>query len=357
MAPDGLRGGMIGAGAWSVNQLDAWRHVSGARIVALCDRMPDRLSRIADQFEIEKRYADPAAMLQQEELDFLDICTRPASHAPLVRLGISRQLPVLCQKPFCTSLEEAVEVVAECERAGTRLMINENFRWQAWYQKTKEILASGLLGKPFFAKIEERVRTTLPHFDHPQAYLAEMPRLILYEMGVHYLDTLRYFFGMPEAVTARLHHISPQIQGEDVQVLLLEYPDLTAVIESSWVSVPIPGIDAPTDGGLPLIARLEVDGPLGTLSLAVDGTLSVYTDHGVQSWNFDPLTEADGQRGALQHFVNCLREGNPFDTSGAANLETLALVWAGYRSNQTRQRISPVELLRLAGWQTGGQTQ
>jgi len=336
-----LRGGMIGAGAWSANQLDAWQKVNGAEIVALCDRLPDRLAQIANRFDIRQRYTDPGEMAARETLDFMDICVRPASHAQLVRLAVANRLPVICQKPFCTSLGEAVEVVQTCERAGVRLMINENFRWQPWYRKVREILDSRMIEEPFFVKIEERARTTLPHFEHPQAYL--------YEMGVHYLDTLRFLFGMPSAITARLHHVSSQMQGEDVQVILLDYANLTAVIESSWVSVPIPGIDTPADGSPALISRLEVDGPQGTLSLAVDGTLSLYTDQGDETWRFSSDTEADGRRATLQHFVDCLRDGSQFETGGRDNLKTMALVWAGYRSAETRSTVSPAELLREAG--------
>jgi len=352
MSDDLLRGGMVGAGVWSENQLDAWQKVSGAKISALCDRIPDRLEQVANRFEIHQRYTDPGEMIARENLDFLDICVRPASHAQLIRLAVLHRLPVICQKPFCTSLTEAVAVVQTCNRADARLMINENFRWQPWYRKVREILDSGIIGEPFFVKIEERARTTLPHFDHPQAYLAEMPNLILYEMGVHYLDTLRFLFGMPAAITARLHHISPLMQGEDVQVILLDYPHLTAVIESSWVSVPIPGIDAPADGSPALISRLEVDGSQGTLSLAVDGTLSLYTDRGDKTWHFSPDTEADGRRATLQHFIDCLHDGCPFETGGSDNLETMALVWAGYRSAEALTTLSPAELLRDAREQT-----
>lgn len=349
MPEETLRGGMVGAGVWSACQLEAWQKVNGARIIALCDRLPERLQSAAALFNIQRCYTDPAEMIAREELDFLDICARPSSHAPLVRLAAAHGLPVLCQKPFCTSLEEAVSVARECQQGGVRLMINENFRWQAWYRKVKVVLASGVLGQPFFVKMEERVRATLPRFENPQAYLAEMPRLILYEMGVHYLDTLRFLFDMPRQVTARLHHISPQVQGEDVQVILLDFERLTGLIESSWVSVPIPGIDIPADGSPALIARLEIDGPQGTLELGVDGVLNLHTDAGSNTWRFPLDTEADGRRAALQHFIDCLRDGSPFETGGMDNLQTMALVWAGYRSAETHTAVSPAELLAAAG--------
>jgi len=326
------RGGMIGAGAWAANQLDAWQEVQGAQIVALCDRHPERVQPMAERFGISRIYPDFAEMLAHEGLDFVDICTRPYSHASLIRQAARRGLQILCQKPFCTSLQEAQDIVAECEQADVRLMVNENFRWQAWYRKTKELLQAGVIGKPYQAKIQERCRATLPRFVTAQAYMAEMPKLILYEMGVHYLDTLRFLFGEPESVTARLHHVSPLIQGEDVQIILLSYSGMTALIESSWASVPVPGWDIPYDGREALIARLEIDGPLGTIFLGPDGVLHLYKDGEHQAWAFPDTTEPESRAAAQHHFIACLNSGAEFETSGRETLKTMALVWDCYRS-------------------------
>jgi predicted dehydrogenase len=338
------RGGMIGAGAWAANQLEAWQGVPGAQIVALCDRHPERIQPMADRFGISRIYLDFSEMLAREELDFVDICTRPYSHARLVREAAGKGLQILCQKPFCTSMKEAEEVVAECEQAGVRLMVNENFRWQAWYRKTKELLQEGVIGKPYQAKIQERCRATLPRFGSAQAYMAEMPRLILYEMGVHYLDTLRFLIGEPETVTARLHHISPFMQGEDVQIILLAYPELTALIDSSWASVPVPVWDLPIGAREALIARLEVDGPLGTIFLGPDGSLHLYRDGEHQEWLFPDTTEAESRAAAQRHFVTCLDSGAEFETSGRETLKTMALVWSCYQSAEEGRTLRPYEV-------------
>jgi predicted dehydrogenase len=70
---------------------------------------------------------DRGRCLERAQLDFVDICTRPYSHAPFARLAAEQGLPVLCQKPFCESLEEVQALVEVCDKAGVRLMINENF--------------------------------------------------------------------------------------------------------------------------------------------------------------------------------------------------------------------------------------
>jgi predicted dehydrogenase len=278
------RGGMIGAGAWSAVQLDAWAEVPNAEIVALCDRHPDRRNSVLRRFGIPQGFDDFEVMLDEAELDFVDICTRPYSHAPLAKLSARRELPILCQKPFCTSLEEAREVVDYCEQAGVRLMVNENFRWQVVFRQIKELLDGGIVGKPFMSRLQDRVRMTLPQFSHRQSYLAEMPRLIAYEMGVHYLDTLRFLFGDPDTVFARLHHVSPHVKGEDVQVITLGYEGLTCQVVTSWASVPVHRTEGEKKGAAVEPPRIEIDGPQGPLVYGWDGALHfllmVITDSG-----------------------------------------------------------------------------
>jgi predicted dehydrogenase len=334
------RGGMIGAGAWSEIQLNAWAGVPNVRIVALCDRHPERRDPIAKRFDIPHAFDDLAAMLDQADLDFVDICTRPYSHASLTKLAAERGLAVLCQKPFCQSLEEARDVVVFCEQAGVRLMINENFRWQAWYRKIREMLDSGQLGKPFLVYIHRRLRVSLPEFDHRQAYMKDMPHWAVYELGVHYLDTLRFLFGEPDLIFCRLHRVSSEIKGEDVQVITLGYPGLTCLIQQSFASVAVPGIDRPEGGSDAMAHGLQIDASTGTLVLQPDGALHLFTDAGHEQWQFLPDTLERSRAAAQQHFIDCLASGAEFETSGRDTLKTMALVYAAYRSAEEGRSIT-----------------
>lgn len=321
------RVGVVGVGAWSETQLTAWSRVEGARVVALCERDAERRFAAIDRFDVPLGFDDAATMLGEAELDAVDICTRPSSHAGLIRLAVDRGLPVLCQKPFCTSLDEAEALVKLCREADVRLMINENYRWLPWYRNAKTVLDSHVIGEPFFAHIHERARLSLPRFDHRQAYLAEMPRLVVYEVGVHYLDVMRFLFGEPETIYARMHKVSPYMQGEDVASIILGYPKLTASIMTSWASVPVQS------------PRFEVDGDLGTLATD-SNSIDVYSDGGRTS--SDVAGDwSEGFSDALRHFVDCLRSGEEFETSGADTLKTMALVYATYRSAD-EGRVIPV---------------
>jgi len=122
------------------------------------------------------------------------------------------------------------------------------------------------------------------------------------------------------------------MKGEDVQILLLNYPRMTALVDSSWASVPVPGWDKPMDGSEALIARLEIDGPNGTIFLGPDGTLHLYLDNDHQTWFFPTTTEAESRVSTQSHFINCLKTGEDFETSGRYTLKTMALLWKCYES-------------------------
>ena len=175
-----------------------------------------------------------------------------------------------------------------------------------------------------------------------------MPRLAVYELGVHYLDVFRYLFGNPTTVYARLHKLSEEIAGEDVQIITIGFADktLTGIINHSWASVPIPGQDF-GDGLTPLeIAHpMKIDGTKGTISLKADRTLHLITDDDHQTWEFPIDAHAQAHAAAQQHFVDCLTYNSPFETSGHDYINTMVLVYAAYESSEQGRVISVDRLL------------
>ena len=96
-------------------------------------------------------YADYRALLDTEDLDFVDIATAPAVHREQVLAVAARHLPIFCQKPFATSMAEAHEMQQACSAGGVRCIINENWRWRRWYQEIKALIERGTIGKPHYA--------------------------------------------------------------------------------------------------------------------------------------------------------------------------------------------------------------
>jgi predicted dehydrogenase len=202
-----------------------------------------------------------------------------------------------------------------------------------------------LLGDVFFVRIYQRHRLTMPIFDHDQRYFTEMPQLLLYEVGTHLLDVSRYLFGEPQAVYTRLHHISPDVIGEDVQVINLAYENMTMVIHDSWASVPIPDLDRPGFERRWHRRLLEIEGTQGTLVLRPDTSIDFYSDSDEQHWPPAETGMAEAHIAAQQHFIDCLESGAEFETSGEETIRTMALVFACYQSAEQGVVVKPETLI------------
>lgn len=340
-----LRGGLIGCGFFAVNHMHGWRDAEGAEIVAICDRDPERLKAVGDEFGIEKRYADAKEMMTEEKLDFVDIATTVNSHRALVELAASHKLPTICQKPFAPTLADAKAMVEACRKAGVPLMVHENFRWQSPIQAVKAVIVSGEIGTPFFGRISFR-----SGFDvfSGQPYLAEGERFIVEDLGIHILDIARFLFGDVATLTARTRRINADIKGEDVATMLLDHENgITSVVDCSYATKlavePFPE------------TLVEIDGSEGTLRLAQGYRLTVTGKSGTAErdvsppllpWASRPWHNIQESVAAIQqHWADSLRAGTETSTSGADNLKTFALVEAAYAGAASRKPVRLADLL------------
>lgn len=341
-----LRGALIGCGFFAVNQMHAWRDIVGATIVAICDRDPDRLRIVGDQFGIAKRYTDAAELFAGESLDFVDIATTAPSHRPLVEMAAAHRVPAICQKPFAPTLAAAKAMVKACVEAGVPMMVHENFRWQSPIQAVRAVLDSGEIGTPFFGRIS--FRSAYDVFSG-QPYLAKGKRFIIEDLGIHSLDIARFLLGDVSTITTRTARINPSISGEDVATMLMDHKSgATSVVDCSYATKlavePFPE------------TLIEIDGSDGTIRLAQGYRLTVTGKNGTRatdvsppllSWASRPWHNIQESVVAIQkHWVECLAKGTEPATSGADNLKTFALVEAAYLGAASHEPVQLDALLK-----------
>jgi len=335
---------LLGAGFAGRRQAAGWRASKDARLVGIWSRTHANSESLAADYDTEA-YQDLDALITSPLVDAVDIATAMESHLALAIRAAEAGKNVLCQKPLAPNLAEARRLVDSCDQAGVRLMVNENFRWRPWYRTIRELLDAGTIGKPFYLRLDARSGWALTTRDRPsqqvfasQAFLRTMTPLILLEVGVHYLDIVRCLFGDPDQVYARTLKITPRdvVRGEDVASLMLAYPDRTAVVEMSWASS---GYGDETEFQPDIVA---IEGSAGTLFLERSGQVrSVDRDGLTRSVAVDTAGYAEASWAApLQHFVDRLEDGGPFETSGVYGLETLRMVFQSYRSARTGAAIN-----------------
>ncbi len=166
-------------------------------------------------------------MLEQERPDFVDVITPPDSHLEMCQAAGELGIHVICQKPLAPTIARTRGRSWPTPSAsGIRFMVHENFRFQPWHREIKKLLRAGAIGDKLHS-LGFRMRMGDGWGDDAylarQPYFRTMPQLLVFETGVHFIDTFRYLAGEVEGVYANLRKLNPVIAGEDAGVILFEF--------------------------------------------------------------------------------------------------------------------------------------
>jgi predicted dehydrogenase len=315
--------GIVGAGWVTAYHLPAWqKQAHRVELVACADGWPVAARRRPDAFGIPRIYPDAGAMFAGEQLDIVDIAAPREFHAELIGLAAERGLDMLCQKPLATNFG-AAEVVVAGLPASAHLMVHENWRFRAWYRRLKQWLDEGLAGEVRQVSLEflsggmilvDGNRPALVR----QPFFRQQPRLLVMEVLIHQLDTLRFLLGEMDVVAARLERSNDDIVAEDVAAVTLRR-------RRDGVLVQLTG-NLAVHGKPPIPRdRLRIFGSKGTLELDGD-RLSAFGPE-PRDESFDAAATYQGSYdAAIVHFLDGLEDGGVFETSPADNLATLRLV-------------------------------
>jgi predicted dehydrogenase len=272
-------------------------------------------------------------MLDNEALDFVDIATRPDTHLAPVHAAVRRRLPAICQKPMAPSLEEAAQMAGLTKDSGVPVMIHENWRWQPWYREAKRRIEAGNIGTPITYYFRHRQRDGLGSTPYPnQPYFKEMPRLLMFETLVHYIDTARFLFGEIDGVFARTRKHNPVIKAEDGATIVLDHAHVMGTISGNrYLNPEQPG---------PAMGEALLEGDESWIRIMANGDLFL---GGEIVWRC-PTQEGykgDSVRATQQHFVDCLLSGQSFETGAKEYMATFIAVEAAYQSADSGARVRP----------------
>jgi D-apiose dehydrogenase len=323
-----LRVGLIGAGWVTQYHLQAWQKLAGkASVVAIADPSSEDAAARAATFGIERCFASAREMLARCDLDAVDIAAPRAAHAELVRLAAERGLAVLCQKPLAPRLEEA-EALARDVAGRIRLMVHENWRFRAYYRDAASWIGEGLIGAITAARLTLMTSGTLPDSKGElpailrQPFMGTETRMLVAEVLIHHLDTLRMLIGPLEVTAATLTQTCTEISGEDGAVIQMRSREGAGVsLFASFAAHGSPASQAD---------HLEILGKAGAIRLESTELQLTGAHNEVRSYNL-AATYQGSYDATIAHFVDSLRNGTPFETSPEDNLQTLRLVEDCYR--------------------------
>ena len=333
-----LRVVVAGAGYFGQFHLDGWKRIEGARPVASMDLDVDRAKATC-----LPAYGNFDAMLDETRPDIVDIVTPSETHFAYIRRALeARPRAVVCQKPFCANPEEAKKAAELGRTAGIPVVVHENFRFQPWYRTIREAIDSGLVGQ-----VHQMVFRLRPgdgqgeraYLDR-QPYFRKMPRFLVRETGVHWIDTFRFLLGEPEAVFADLRRMNPAIAGEDAGHILFRFADGARALFDGNRHLDHAALNTRCTMGEAL-----VEGTGGALSLAGDGSVSLRRFGSMDAETVLPPSDWTGFGGdcvrALQaHVVEFLHGGAPLENVAEDYLKVVAAEEAVYDSHEAGRWVA-----------------
>jgi len=340
-----LRVGVLGCGMISDAHFTAWSRCAGADVVAVCDPVLDRAKARASQFGVASAYASPDAMLAAESLDAVDIVTPRQTHAAMVRLAARHGLHALCEKPLCPTYDEAVALVREIGDT-VRVMVNENWRYRAYFRRIAQWLQAGRLGTVTQARIAlwrssmlPRAEDGLIHSLTRQPFLATEERCLIAESLIHEIDVMRALFGELDVLACSTGRACEAIVGEDTATILLR--------TAHGVPITIDGVMTAAGHGVRAPDRLEIAGTKA--SVVLEGAVLKLVGAEPETVAYD---EGEVRQGcfdaSIQHFVDRIRLGGPFWTSADDQLGSLRVMEDAYRMAGPPRRLGFASLPPIA---------
>ena len=281
-------------------------------------------------------FADLNLALNELNVQAVVVATPVEDHKTTCESALLRGVAVLVEKPFTATLPEALQLVRLAEEKGLPLMVAQNYRYLRSFRTARQVIAEGVLGRVGivvcqYFRVPHEMANSLSRLEHS----------VLWGMGVHHLDTLRYILGtnvtllMAESFTLPWGKLP---KGASLRVMLSMDDDARVFYSATYES-----------SGHEFFERGQ---EFYTRFVGERATLHVF-----QRWlllcerNKLPRLLRRGARAIteeqvlLRQFERLLLANEEPDSSGRDNLQTMAIVDACLRSSNEQRWINPQELL------------
>jgi myo-inositol 2-dehydrogenase/D-chiro-inositol 1-dehydrogenase len=276
---------------------------------------------------------DPESVIANPAIDAIVIGSSTDSHAPLIIAAAEAGKQIFCEKPIALDLEATDRALAAVEKAGVRLQMGFQRRFDKAYAKAKALIAEGALGR--IEAIRDTMRDPNPA---PRGYL-ETSGGLYRDMTIHNFDCVRWMVG--EEVT-ELFAMGSAV----VDPVFAELNDVdTSVVSLRFANDALGVIDNSRRSGFGYDVRTEVFGSEGALMIGYsrDTPMLRLDAKGIQSDHIHWFLERFDQAyiDELRAFIDCIVDDLPAPVTGQDARAAMALAYAAEASLRERAPVAP----------------
>lgn len=336
-----VRIGIIGAGRIGKIHADNLLRLPGAEIVAISDLFAGpELEAWAAERGIAQVTKNSGELIANPDIDAIFICSSTDTHVPLMKQAAEAGKHIFCEKPVSMSIYQTMEAVQAVRKAGVKLQIGFNRRFDHNFKRVREHVQGGTIGDPHIVKITSRDPSP-PHPDY-----IKVSGGIFMDMMIHDFDMARYVSGSEV--------VEVYAQGNVlVDPVFDQYGDVdTAIVTLKFANGALGVIDNSRQAVYGYDQRVEVFGSKGAVAVANDhpNTAEISTAEGIQ--RDKPLHFfLERYNGAYieetQAFIEAVLYNKPLLVEGNDGLQAELIALAAKLSSQLGQPVKISEVLEL----------
>jgi predicted dehydrogenase len=334
-----LKMAIVGAGIWGENHAKIYQAHPFCQVAAVCDRDRGKAEALAAKIGIDRYYDDYREMFKTSGCDAAAIVTPDFAHAEAAICAAEHKKHILVEKPLATTRDEVFAMREAFAKNGVRVMVDLHNRWSPPFNVAHQSLERGELGKPYSAYMRLNDIKWVATDMLPWAASSS----ILWFLGSHSVDTLRWFFSDE---VARVYAVSRKgllaslgVDTVDTYLTTLEFKNGgIAQMENGWI----------TPNANPCVndIKFNILGDRGMISLDLSShnLIQKYTDEKVQVPDVLVQHSIFGYpRGfafeSIRSFVDCILSGEEFRVSVEDAANTSLVILSIMESARTGQPL------------------
>jgi predicted dehydrogenase len=334
--------GLIGCGRIAhLSHLRVLKNLPGARLAAIAERDPERLSASRAIAPQASAFHDAGELLASSDVDAVVICLPTELHAPVAIEAFAAGKDVYVEKPLARDLDEADEVVQAWRRSGRAGMVGFNYRFHSLFRRLRGYLADERIGELVAVRsVFSSAHRQLPEWKRSR----QTGGGALLDLASHHVDLVGFVTGREiESVFASVRSVSSE---DDTAVLELTLeggvPVQTLV---SMTAVDEDRIDVYGSEGRLSIDRFRSRGVLYTPAKRPVGRIRTAS----AELGRVPAVAASVIAGpversyaaALRSFVESVRDRTPVEIDLVSGYRSLAVIAAAEESARRARPATP----------------
>jgi predicted dehydrogenase len=221
-----LKVGVIGFGYWGPNIVRNFNALKESEVTMVCDLNKTALARVQESYRHITTTSNYQDITDSPEIDIVTVVTPVFTHYEITKRALLNGKHVFVEKPFTTSVVQAIELIEIAEKKGLKIMVDHTLLFTGSVRKIKELIDSKELGNIYYY---DSTRINLGLFQHDVN--------VIWDLAPHDLSIMDYIIDeRPTAITANgVDHFNRGL--EDVAYITIYFDNnIIAHFNMNWLS-------------------------------------------------------------------------------------------------------------------------